>query len=109
VTAYAQLHIKFRYDKNYTSLFLNTGDTAFLNFHQGYRVPNIYNKKFAQQRIKSFRIICRVSFLIYEFEFSNNINIYPVIFITHLKLTPKGSDPYNRSRNDYLILVKEDL
>jgi hypothetical protein len=33
VIAYAQFHMKFRYDKNYTSLLLNTGDTAFLNLY----------------------------------------------------------------------------
>jgi hypothetical protein len=48
VTTYAQLHIKFRYDKSYTSLLLNIGDTTFLNLHQGYRVSDIHNKKFAQ-------------------------------------------------------------
>jgi hypothetical protein len=47
VTAYAQLHIKFRYDKNHTSLLLNTGDTAFLNLHQNYRIPGIHGKKLA--------------------------------------------------------------
>jgi hypothetical protein len=33
VTAYAQLHMKLRYDKGHTSSFLNTDDTAFLNLY----------------------------------------------------------------------------
>jgi hypothetical protein len=53
-------------------------------------------------------MIRRVSFLIYEFEFPNNMNIYSIIFITHLKLASKDSDPYNYSRNDYLIIMKEN-
>jgi hypothetical protein len=53
-------------------------------------------------------MIYRVSFLIYEFEFPNNINIYSVIFIIYLKLIPKGSDLYNRSRNDYPAPINED-
>jgi hypothetical protein len=100
--------MKFRYDKNYTSFLLNIGDTAFLNFYQGYRISNIYNKKLAQQWIESFRIIYRVSSLAYEFEFPNNINIHPIILIIYLKLIPKNSDSYNRSRNDYPILIKKN-
>jgi hypothetical protein len=109
VIAYAQLHIKFRYDKNYTPFLLNIGDTAFLNLHQNYRISDIHNKKLAQQRIESFRIIRRVSSLIYEFEFPNNINIYPIILITHLKSISKNSDFYNYSRNDYSVLIEKDL
>jgi hypothetical protein len=54
-------------------------------------------------------MICRVSFLIYEFEFPNNINIYPIISIIYLKLTSKNSDSYNYFRNDYPALIKKDL
>jgi hypothetical protein len=53
-------------------------------------------------------VICRVSLLIYEFEISNNINIYPVILIIYLELISKDIDLYNRFRNDYPILIKED-
>jgi hypothetical protein len=48
-------------------------------------------------------------FLIYEFEFSNNMNIYSVILIIYLELVSKGSDSYNYSRNNYPVLIKEDL
>jgi hypothetical protein len=54
-------------------------------------------------------MIRRVLFLIYEFEFPNNINIHPIISIIYLKLISKGSDPYNRSRNNYPASVKKDL
>jgi hypothetical protein len=53
-------------------------------------------------------MIYRVLFLAYEFEYPNNINIYLIMSITHLKLILKDSDFYNRSRNDYLTLIKED-
>jgi hypothetical protein len=53
-------------------------------------------------------VIRRVSLLIYEFEFPNNMNIYSIISITHLKSVSKGSDSYNRSRNDYSVLVEKD-
>jgi hypothetical protein len=52
-------------------------------------------------------MIRRVSFLIYEFEFPNNMNIYPIILIIYLKLTSKDSDFYNYSRNDYLIPIEK--
>jgi hypothetical protein len=50
-------------------------------------------------------MIYRVSSLAYELEFSNNMNIHPIISITYLKLISKNSDPYNRSRNDYSISI----
>jgi hypothetical protein len=53
-------------------------------------------------------MIRRVLFLVYEFEFPNNINIYPVISIIYLELVSKNSDLYNRSRNDYLVSIEED-
>jgi hypothetical protein len=33
VIIYAQLYMKFRYNKNYIFLFLNISDTAFLNLY----------------------------------------------------------------------------
>jgi hypothetical protein len=56
-----------------------------------------------------FRIIRRILFLIYEFEFPNNINIYPIISIIYLELVSKNSDFYNRFRNDYSIPIKKDI
>jgi hypothetical protein len=53
-------------------------------------------------------MIYRVLSLIYEFEFPYNMNIHSVISIIYLKLVLKGSDFYNRFRNDYLISVKKD-
>jgi hypothetical protein len=54
-------------------------------------------------------MIRRVSFLVYEFEFPNNINIYSVISIIYLKLISKNSYFYNNFRNDYSVSVKENL
>jgi hypothetical protein len=54
-------------------------------------------------------MIRRVLSLVYEFEFPNNINIHSVISIIYLKLISKSNDLYNRSRNNYLILIKKDL
>jgi hypothetical protein len=53
-------------------------------------------------------MIRRVSSLVYESEFSNNINIYPVISIIHLKSVSKDSDSYNRFRNNYSALIEKD-
>jgi hypothetical protein len=54
-------------------------------------------------------MIRRVSFLVYEFEFSNNMNIYSIISVIYLKSVLKGSDSYNRFRNDYPASVEENL
>jgi hypothetical protein len=52
-------------------------------------------------------MICRVSFLVYEFEFPNNMNIYSIISIIYLKLASKNSDFYNYFRNDHAISIKK--
>jgi hypothetical protein len=62
-------------------------------------------ERFFAARMRRYAMRSGLS-LIYEFEFPNNINIYPIISIIHLKLAPKNSDPYNCPRNDYLISVK---
>jgi hypothetical protein len=108
VIIYAQFYIKFRYDKNYTPFLLNISDIIFLNLHQNYHIPGIHDKKLAQQRIESFKVIYRVSSLTYEFEFPNNINIHSIISIIYLKLISKYIDLYNRFCNDYPILIEED-
>jgi hypothetical protein len=54
-------------------------------------------------------MICYVSSLVYEFEFPNNINIYSVISVIHLELISKDSDFYNHFRNDYSVLIEENL
>jgi hypothetical protein len=54
-------------------------------------------------------VIRRVSFLVYEFELPNNMNIYPIISVIHLISISKGSDPYNRFRSDYSVPVEENL
>jgi hypothetical protein len=100
--------MKFRYDKDYIFFFFNIDDIAFVNFHQNYRIWDIHSKKLAEQRIEFFRIIRRVLSLAYEFEFPNNINIYPVILIIYLKLVSKNSDLYNYSRNDYPVSIEKD-
>jgi hypothetical protein len=53
-------------------------------------------------------MIRRVLSLIYKFEFPNNINIYPVILVTYLKLASKGNDSYNRFRNNYSVSIEKD-
>jgi hypothetical protein len=52
-------------------------------------------------------VIRRVSFLVYEFEFPNNINIHSIILIIYLKLISKNSDSYNCFRNDYPASIKK--
>jgi hypothetical protein len=43
--AYAQLAIKKRYNNGRMSFIMNSGDKAFINLHEGYRIFNTKNKK----------------------------------------------------------------
>jgi len=85
-------------------IFINE---VYLNLHEDFRILDIKSKKLTQQRVNSFKIIRRVSPLVYELKLPSNIKIYPIIFVTHLESASHGRDLYDRPRNDYLSLIEE--
>jgi hypothetical protein len=99
--AYAQLAMKKRYDNGRMPLIMNSGDKAFINLHEGYRIPGTKGKKLGIQRIGPCTVLRRVSPLAYELEIPSNWRIHPVISITHLEPAPHGKDPYDRKDNDH--------
>jgi hypothetical protein len=105
--AWANLYIKWRYDKSHTPLLLNPGDFVMLKLHDGYRVPGVKNKKLSIQRTGRFRIKRRVSPLAYELELPSNMKIHPIISVAHLEPLPPGKDPFDRPHDDHPPPVEE--
>jgi hypothetical protein len=93
--------MKKRYDNGRMPLIMNTGDKAFINLHEGYRVPGTKDKKLDIQRIGPCTVLRRVSSLAYELEIPSNWRIHPVISVTHLEPAPHGKDPYGRDSNEH--------
>jgi hypothetical protein len=88
---------------------MNVGDRAFINLHEGYRVPGTKDKKLGIQRVSPCTVIRRISPLAYEFDIPSNWHIYPVVFITYLEPASHKKDPYNRNSDRYPpILEKGD-
>jgi hypothetical protein len=99
--AYANLSMKWRYDKRHIPLFLSPDDRAYLNLHNGYRIPGVKNKKLSIQRVGPFKIKRRISPLAYELELLSNMKIHPVISVAHLEPAPFGNDLFSRSHDDH--------
>jgi hypothetical protein len=93
--------MKWRYDKRHIPFFLNSGDRAYLNLHDNYRIPGVKNKKLSIQRVGPFKIKRRISSLVYELELPSNMKTYPVISVTYFELAPLNNDLFSRSHNDH--------
>jgi hypothetical protein len=106
--AWANLAMKFCYDKRHIPLLLNPGDFAMLKLYHGYRVPGVKNKKLSIQRVGRFRVKRRISPLAYELDLPPNLKIYPVISVANLEPLPPGEDPYKRPYDDHPPPVEDD-
>src|SRR5450755_636517 len=105
--AYANLSMKWRYDKRHIPFLLSPGDQAYLNLHNGYRIPGIKNKKLSVQRVGPFKVKRRISPLAYELELPSNMKIHPVISVTHLEPAPLDNDPFSRPHDNHPPPVEE--
>lgn len=86
------------YNKKALPLFLKAGDKVMLRLHKGYNIPSTkLHPKVSPQYAGPFRIKRQVGRLAYELELPSNMQIHPVINVSHLDPAPKGNDPYNRS------------
>jgi hypothetical protein len=100
--------MKKRYNNSRMPLIMNSGDKAFINLHEDYRIPGTKDKKLGIQRIGLYTVLRRVSPLAYELEIPSNWRIHPVISITHLKSAPHGKNPYDRKGKNYSSPLEKD-
>src|SRR6266536_6059694 len=100
--------MKWRYDKRYIPLLLNSGDLVSLKLHHGYRVPGVKNKKLDLQRVGRFKVKRRISPLTYELKLLSHIKIYSVISVINLESLPLGEDFYRRPHDNHPPAVEEE-
>ena len=58
--------IKIRYDLKYLSLYFKTKNEFFFKLYYKYFILNFTNQKLFPQRVKSFKILKKIKYLIYR-------------------------------------------
>ena len=100
IIEWANIIIKFNYDRRHTSLNLKNKFKMYLRFHHDYIDSKIINKKLSQYRVDFFTILDKINNLVYRLKFSSMILIYFVIFVVQLKFLFVDVDFYQRSKFD---------
>ena len=100
VIAWANMIVKFSYDRRHTSLNLKENSLVYLRLHHEYIISDIKSKKLSQQRIDFFKILQKMSTLAYRLELSPVMTIHSVVSVAMLESVPIGEDSYHRSRPD---------
>ena len=91
-------------------MFFRVNDFINIRLHREYSVLVIKSKKIKQQLINSFKIIKRVNRLTYQLEFSINMKIHKILFVTHLKfIINLRDDFYQRYRVLTSFFIIDDV
>lgn len=85
VIVFVILRMKEYYDTHHQSRFFNIDYLINFNLYRGYQILAIKFKKIDFQLIDLFRILDRIDRSIYRLKLFDNMSIYDVIFIAHLK------------------------
>ena len=94
---FASMWAKWQYDMKHKKLDLEKDKLIYLQLHYSYNLLGLHNLKLSNQRADSFKIIKKVSFLMYQLKLPCTIKIYSVISVTHLELCSLR-DSYKRPR-----------
>ncbi|KAK7961166.1 hypothetical protein PG988_012380 [Apiospora saccharicola] len=95
---YAADTMKLQYDSTRRYHEFNVGDEVYLKLHKGYKLPGNNPRKWSQQRVGPFTIVKKVGPLAYELNFPRSWRVHRVVSIAQLYPTPKGGDPFGRTR-----------
>ena len=111
--AFAQINVKFYYDRKHHSIILVVENWALLRFHKSYNIffIAILKKKINQQYIEFFRVIEKIDRLIYRINVSSKWRIHSIVFITQLKLySTFSTNFFRKSRfiNSNFVFVEND-
>ena len=102
VIDFANINVKYHYDRHYQPMFLKVGDYAFLRLHKGYNIPANLGviKKLTQQYVDSFKVLERIDRLIYRLNVPEDWKVHSVFTIAQLKPAPR-LDSFDRPRSEY--------
>ena len=101
---FAQIKVKRHYDDKHTSIYMRKNDYVFIKLHHDYDISFIvvFENKYNQQYVKSFRILKRIDKLTYRFDLFNHWRIHLILFIAQLKSCfDSTTNFFNRSRSNY--------
>ena len=83
---------KRRYNQNHKNVEFVVNNFVFLRLHVDYIIFDLINKKLNQQRVDSFKILVKMSILIYKLNLSSIMQIHSIISITQLKLAQSSNN-----------------
>ena len=113
VIAFAQMYVKYYYDKDHILIFMKTDEWTLLRLHKDYKISitTRLDKKYAQQYVDSFRITERIERLVYRLVISVNWRIHNVFIIAQLKFCSSFDDDFYRrfkSTKSNSVFVEND-
>lgn len=99
------IFIKIKYDVKYLFFILKKKDETFFKLYYDYFISSLINKKLSQQRVKSFKILNKINYLIYKLRLSSIIKIHFIIFIIQLKSNIKVLNSYKKRINTEILSI----
>ena len=93
---HAQIMFKIRHDFKHKSIDLKTDQKIYIKFHRNYFQPDLKNRKYNKQRLKSINILKKVNRLVYKLKISKTWKIHSVISMTHLESALSENDSYEK-------------
>ena len=93
---------------------MRENDYVFIKFHHDYDISFtiVFESKYNQQYVKSFRILKRIDKLTYRFDLFNHWRIHSILFIAQLKSCfDSTTNFFNRSRSNHsdFVFVKKNI
>lgn len=107
VISWSNMIFKTIYDSKHTIMQLRIEDKAYWRLHHDYIISELFNHKLSNQRLRSFKILEKIDFLVYQLNLSFTMSIYSVVSIAQLKLV-LDKNSYNRSRSNNLSSMHAD-
>ena len=102
---------KIRYNKTHRIMKLTSKFMIYLRLHQNYIISNLFNRKFFNQRVDSFKILKTISNnQTYRLKLSSIMKIHLVVFIAQLEPVTfflLNSDSYDRRVIDFSFVINE--
>ena len=96
--AFTNINAKYYYNKHHQPIFLKEESLTLLRLYKGYNIPanTSITKKLRQQYAGSFKVLCKVSNLVYELNIPAHWRVYPVFSIAILEPMLSDLDLYKR-------------
>ena len=90
--------IKTYYNDTYKIFYVIKNNIMYLRLHYNYKVLNLNNYKFYNQRVDSFKMFNKIEKLTYRLKLPSFIKIHFIILITQFE-SIKNDDLYRHNQN----------